>query len=56
MQKQEQRVIDHWELRKGGKTIVYSSLKNCGYPASDLRAMQRDGIYLYRNGERVKAP
>ena len=44
-------MADTWEIRKGGKAIVISPVKNCGYSDETLRQLQRAGYRLYLNGK-----
>ena len=45
---------DYYEMRRGGEVLCCSSVPNLGYPPEWIRDMARQGIYLYRNGKRVK--
>ena len=46
-----QAMADTWEIRKGGKAVVSSPVKNCGYSDETLRQLQRAGYRLYLNGK-----
>lgn len=43
-----------YTIRRGTVTLCSSALPNCGYPASVLKDMSRAGMYLYRDGKRMK--
>lgn len=45
---------DYYELRRGKETLCSGTVPNLGYPAHWLRDLARNGVYLYRNGKRVK--
>lgn len=45
---------DYYEMRRGGEVLCGSTVPNLGYPAERIRDMARNGIYLYKNGKRVK--
>ena len=50
----EMRPPDKWEIRKSGKAVVSSPVKNCGYSDGTLRQLRRAGYRLYLNGKAVK--
>ena len=45
---------DHYELRRGRETLCSGTVINLGYSPELIRDMARNGIYLYKNGKRVK--
>ena len=45
---------DYYEMRRGGEVLCGSSVPNLGCPPEWIRDMARKGIYMYRNGKRVK--
>lgn len=45
---------DYYEMRRGREVLCGGTVKNLGYPPEWIRQMARQGIYLYRNGKRVK--
>ena len=54
MQKVKNVSIDYYEMRRGQDVLCTGTVPNLGYPLSWLREMARNGIYLYKNGKRVK--
>lgn len=46
--------MDCWEIRRGRDVLCSSTVQNLGYQIACLRDMARNGIYLYKNGKRVK--
>lgn len=46
--------MDCWEIRRGRDVLCSSTVPNLGYQIACLRDMARNGIYLYKNGKRVK--
>ena len=47
-------IRDYYEMRRGGEVLCSSTVPNLGYPVEWIRDMARNGIYLYKNGKRVK--
>lgn len=47
-------IRDYYEMRRGGEVMCSGTVPNLGYPAEWIRDMARNGIYLYKNGKRVK--
>lgn len=47
-------IRDYYEMRRGGEVLCSGTVPNLGYPAERIRDMARNGIYLYKNGKRVK--
>ena len=47
-------IRDYYEMRRGREVLCGSIVPNLGYPDSWLKDMARNGIYLYKNGKRVK--
>ena len=45
---------DYYELRRGRDTPCRGTVINLRYPPERIRDMARNGIYLYKNGKRVK--
>ena len=45
---------DYYEMRQGREVLCCGTIPNLGYPVEWLRDMARHGIYLYKNGNRVK--
>lgn len=45
---------DYYETRQCGRTLCRGYTRNLGYSPNRLRDMARNGIYLYKNGKRVK--
>lgn len=45
---------DYYELRRGRETLCCGTVINLGYSPERIRDMARNGIYLYKNGKRVK--
>lgn len=45
---------DYYELRRGRETLCHGTVINLGYSPELIRGMARNGIYLYKNGKRVK--
>ena len=45
---------DYYELRRGRETLCSGTVINLGYSPELIRDMARNGIYLYKNGKRVK--
>lgn len=45
---------DYYEMRRGGETLCSGTVPNLGYPPEWIRDMAKAGIYLYKNGKRVK--
>ena len=45
---------DYYELRRGRELLCSGTVINLGYSAERIRDMARNGIYLYKNGKRVK--
>ena len=45
---------DYYELRRGREPLCSGTVINLGYSPELIRDMARDGIYLYKNGKRVK--
>ena len=54
MAKKETASTDVYSIRKSGEDVVSSSIPNCGYTPETLRAMKAAGLYLYKNGKKVK--
>ena len=42
-----------YTIRKGGKTIVRSSIQNCGYSDEELKSLRRAGYELFADGKKV---
>ena len=47
-------IRDYYEMRRGGEVMCSVTVQNLGYPVERIRDMARNGIYLYKNGKRVK--
>ena len=47
-------IRDYYEMRRGGEVMCSGAVPNLGYPVERIRGMARNGIYLYKNGKRVK--
>lgn len=47
-------IPDYYEMRLGREVLYGGTVKNLGYPPEWIRQMAKHGIYLYRNGKRVK--
>lgn len=47
-------IRDYYEMRRGREVLCGSTVPNLGYPDAWLKDMARNGIYLYKNGKRVK--
>lgn len=47
-------VRDYYELRRGNAVLCTGDVPNLGYSADVIREMARNGMYLYKNGKRVK--
>ena len=45
---------DVYTIRKSGVDVLESHVPNCGYKPEELRAMAKEGYYLYKNGKKVK--
>lgn len=45
-----------YEIRSAGITLCSSTIPLLGYPVSTIRQMQKNGLYLYVDGRRVKKP
>jgi len=45
---------DYYEIRRGKDVLCTGDVPNLGYPAAVIREMARNGMYLYKNGKRVK--
>ena len=45
---------DHYELRRGRELLCSGTVINLGYSPEQILDMSRNGIYLYKNGKRVK--
>lgn len=45
---------DWYEVRRGGEILCGSTIPNLGYPIAWIKDMAKHGIYLYRNGKRVR--
>ena len=45
---------DYYELRRGRELLCSGTVINLGYSSELIRGMARNGIYLYKNGKRVK--
>jgi hypothetical protein len=45
---------DYYELRRAGQVICRGTYPNLGYTQEQLKDMAKYGMYLYRNGKRVK--
>lgn len=50
----QEKIRDYWEMRRGREVLCGSTVPNLGYPAAWLKDMARNGIYLYKNGKRVR--
>lgn len=46
--------MDQYEVRRNGQVLCHGTVHNLGYTAERLKEMSRNGIYLYKNGKRVK--
>ena len=44
-----------YEIRRAGQVICSGSIPDCGYPKETLRDMERNGMYLYCEGKKVKS-
>ena len=45
---------DYYEMRRGRELLGSGTVINLGYSPERIRDMARNGIYLYKNGKRVK--
>lgn len=45
---------DYYEARRGRELLCSGTVINLGYSSELIRDMARNGIYLYKNGKRVK--
>lgn len=45
---------DFWEVRRGGEVLCAGTVPFLGYPPHILLDMFENGLYLYKNGKRVK--
>ena len=45
---------DWYEVRRVGEVLCGSTIPNLGYPIAWIKDMAKHGIYLYRNGKRVR--
>ena len=45
---------DVYSIRRSGVDVCVSSVPNCGYTPETLRSMKAAGLYLYKNGKKVK--
>lgn len=45
---------DVYSIRRSGVDVCVSSVPNCGYKPETLRDMAKAGLYLYKNGKKVK--
>lgn len=52
--KMVKKSMDYYELRRGRDVLCRGTVPNLGYPPERLKEMARNGIYLYKNGKRVK--
>lgn len=43
-----------YQIRQGGKVLCESSVKNLGYSPATLRNMAKAGLFLYKDGKKVK--
>ena len=46
--------MDNYEIHRNGQILCHGTLPNLGYTAERLKDMSRNGLYLYKNGKRVK--
>ena len=46
--------MDYYEIRRGRDVLCQGTVPYLGYPPERLKEMARNGIYLYKNGKRVK--
>ena len=46
--------MDTYEIRRSGQVVCKGSVPNLGYSPEILKDMAKGGLYLYRNGKRVK--
>ena len=46
--------MDYYEIRRGRDVLCRGTVPNLGYSPERLKEMARNGIYLYKNGKRVK--
>lgn len=44
-----------YEIRRSGATLCASHTPNLGYGVQTLRDMERNGLYLYCDGKKVKS-
>lgn len=52
--KMVKKSMDYYELRRGRDVLCRGTVPNLGYSPERLKEMARNGIYLYKNGKRVK--
>lgn len=45
---------DYYEMCRGRETLCRGTVIDLGYSPELIRNMARNGIYLYKNGKRVK--
>ena len=46
---------DYYEMRRGKDTLCSGTVPNLGYSAEWIRDMERFGIFLFKNGKRVRS-
>lgn len=54
MSSKKNNCSDWYEVRRGGEVLCGSAIPNLGYPIAWIKDMAKHGIYLYRNGKRVR--
>ena len=52
--KMVKKSMDYYEIRRGRDVLCRGTVPNLGYSPERLKEMARNGIYLYKNGKRVK--
>lgn len=45
---------DFWEVRRGREVLCAGPIPFLGYPSHILLDMYANGLYLYKNGKRVR--
>lgn len=43
-----------WQIRKGKEVLCEGHIKNLGYKPETIKEMAKVGLYLYKDGKRVK--
>lgn len=51
---EKKEIRDFWEIRQSGEVVCAGPVPFLGYPSHALLDMYDHGLYLYKNGKRVK--